>query len=151
MPRLNTASISSQQKTVSSSSPKQRGAKFKSDEIIKDSDNEGDVLPSSNGNQVFESKRKHKDPSIGSLTAKASSAISNGALVRKRKRDTPSAAVLDSSDRLSDSPIHIEVAENATSGRGDNSRGSESGSENEDSVEGSDNELSKTKENITKK
>lgn len=130
MPTLNISSIPSQQKTISSSSPQQQGSKFKSDEIIKDSDDEGDVLPPSNGNQKPESKRKHKDRSIRTLTAKASAAISTGPTTRKRKRDILSAAVIDSSDPLSDS----------------NSSGSESGSGNEDGVEGSDNELSKTKE-----
>lgn len=127
MPTLNISSIPSQQKTISSSSPQQQGSKFKSDDIIKDSD-EGDVLPPSKGNQKPESKRKHKDRSIRTLTAKASAAISTGPPTRKRKRDILSAAVID--DPLSDS----------------NNSGSESGSGNEDSVEGSDNELSKTKE-----
>lgn len=145
MPTLNTSSISSQQNIVSSSSTNQRGSKFKSDEIIKDSDDDGDLLPPSNGNQEPESKRKHKDPSIGLLTAKDSVAIPNGALTRKRKRNTPSAAVIHSSDPLNDSPIYIEVAENATNARVGNSSGSGSGSGNEDSVEGSDNELPKTK------
>lgn len=151
MPTLNTSSISSQQKTVPSSSPQQRGSKFKSDEVIKDSDDEGDVLPPSNGNQKPESKRKHKDPSIKVLTAKASTSISNRTLTRKRKRDTSSAAVIDASDPLSDSPIHTEVAENTTSARLDNVSGIDSGSGNEDSAEDSDNEPSKTKESITKK
>lgn len=127
MPTLKTSSISSQQKTISSSSPQQQGSKFKSDEIIKDSDDERDVLPAINGNQKHESKRKHKDRSI---RTKASAVILTGPTTRKRKRDILSAAVIDSSDPLSDS----------------NSSGSESGSGNEDSVEGSENEISKTKE-----
>lgn len=130
MPTLKTSSISSQQKTISSSSPQQQGSIFKSDEIIKDSDDERDVLPPINGNQKHEShesKRKHKDRSI---RTKASAVILTGPTTRKRKRDMLSAAVIDSSDPLSDS----------------NSSGSESGSGNEDSVEGSDNEISKTKE-----
>lgn len=147
MPKLNTSSISLQQKKVPSFSSEQRGSKFKSDEIIKNSDDEEDVLPPSNGNQEPESKRKHKNPSIRLLTAKASAAISNGALTRKRKRETPSATVVDSSDPLSDSPIHIEVAENATSARVNDSSGSESGSSAEDSYK----KLSKAKENITMK
>lgn len=151
MPTLNTSSTSSQQKTVPSSSPQQRGSKFKSDETIKDSDDEVDVLPPSNGNQKPESKRKHKDPSIRVLMAKASAAISNGARTRKRKRDTSSAAVIDASDPLSDSPIHTEVAENATSARVDNVSGIDNGSGNEDSAEDSHNEPSKTKECMTKK
>lgn len=130
MPTLNISSISSQQKTISSSSPQQLGSKYKSDEIVKDSDDEGDVLPPSNGNQNPESKRKHKDRSIRPLTAKASAAIPTGSLIRKRKRDILSTAVIDSSDSLSDS----------------NSSGSESGSGNEGSVKGSDNELLKAKE-----
>lgn len=127
MPTLKTSSISSRQKTISSSSPRQQGSKFKSDEIIKDSDDERDVLPPINGNQKHESKRKHKDRSI---RTKASAVILTGPTTRKRKRDILSAALIDSSDPLSDS----------------NSSGSESGSGNEDSVEGSENEISKTKE-----
>lgn len=127
MATLKTSSISSQQKTISSSSPPQQGSKFKSDEIIKDSDDERDVLPPINGNQKHESKRKHKDRSI---RTKASAVILTGPTTRKRKRDILSAAAIDSSDPLSDS----------------NSSGSESGSGNEDSVEGSENEISKTKE-----
>lgn len=124
MPTLKTSPISSQQKKISSSSPQQQGSKFKSDEIIKDSDDERDVLPPINGNQKHESKRKHKDRSI---RTKASAVIFTGPTTRKRKRDILSAAVIDS---RSDS----------------NSSGSESGSGNEDSVEGSENEISKTKE-----
>lgn len=130
MPTLNISSISSQQKTISSSSPQQQGSKYKSDEIIKDSDDDGDVLQPSDGNQNPESKRKHKDHSTKTLAAKASAAISTGSLIRKRKRDILSTAVIDSSDSLSDS----------------HGSGSEIGSGNEDSVKGSDNELSKAKE-----
>lgn len=119
MPTLNVSPISSQQKTTSSSTPQQQGSKYKSDEIIKDSDDEGDVLPPSNGNQNSESKRKHKDRSIRTLTAKASAAISTGSLTRKRKRDILSTAVIDSSE------IRSGI---------------------EDSVKGIDNELSKSKE-----
>lgn len=152
MPTLKISSIPSQQKTISSSSPQRQDSKFKSDEIIKDSDDEGDVLPPINGNQKPESKRKHKDRSIRTKASAAIStgpttrerkrdilsaavidssnpAISTGTTTRKRKRDILSAAVIDSSDPLSDSNIS----------------GSESGSGNEDSVEGSD-KLSKTKE-----
>lgn len=148
MPALNTPSISSQKKIFPSSSPKQRGPNYKSDEIVKDSDDEGEVLPPRNGKQESESKRRPKDPAIGLLTAKTSAAISNGAPTRKRKRDTPSAAMVDSSGSLSDSKIHKEVVKNA---QVEISSGSESRSGNEDSAEGSDNELSKTKDVTTKR
>lgn len=130
MHTLNVSSISSQQKIISSSAHQQQGSKFKSDEIIKDSDNDGDVLPPSDGNQNPESKRKHKDRSTKTLAAKASAVISTGSLIRKRKREILTTAVIDSSDSLSDS----------------NGSGSEIGSGNEDSVKGSDNELSKAKQ-----
>lgn len=144
MPALNTLSISSQKKISPSSSPKQRGPKYKSDEIVEDSDDEGEPR---NGKQESESKRKPKDASIGLLTARASAAISNGAPTRKRKRDTPGAATVDSSD----SQIHREIAENVKNAQVEISSGSESRSGNEDSAEGSDNELSKTKEVTTKR
>lgn len=143
MPALNTLSISSQKKIFPSSSPKQRGPKYKSDEIVEDSD-EGEPR---NGKQESESKRKPKDASIGLLTARASAAISNGAPTRKRKRDTPGAAMVDSSD----SQIHREIAENVKNAQVEISSGSESRSGNADSAEGSDNELSKTKEVTTKR
>lgn len=146
MPAINTPFISSQKKISPPSSPKQRGATYKSAEIVKDSDDEeGDVPPLRNG------KHKPENPSIGSLTAKTSAAISNGAPTRKRKRDTPSAAVADSSYSLSNSQIHKEAAENIKSAQAETSSGSESESGNENSPEGSDNELSKTKEVTTKK
>lgn len=152
MPAINTPLISSQKKILPPSSPKQRGATYKSAEIVKDSDDEeGDVPPLRNGKQEPESKHKPENPSIGSLTAKTSAAISNGAPTRKRKRDTPSAAVADSSYSLSNSQIHKEAAENIKSAQAETSSGSESESGNENSPEGSDNELSKTKEVTTKK
>lgn len=151
MPALNTPSISSQKKIFPSSSPKQRGPNYKSDEIVKDSDDKGEVPPPRNGKQESESKRKPKDPAVGLLTAKTSAAISNAASTRKRKRDTPSAVMVDSSDSLSDSKIHKEVAENVKNAQVEISSGSESRSGNEDSAEGSDNELSKTKDVTTKR
>lgn len=149
MPALNTPSTSSQKKP--SPSPKQRGAKYKSDEIVKDSDDEGEVVPQRNGKQESERKRKPENSSIGSLTAKASTAISNGAPTRKRKRDPPSVAMVDSSNALSDIQIYKKAADNAKSAQVEIISGSESGSENEDGVEGSHNELRKTKEVTTKK
>lgn len=165
MPTVKTPSISSQKKIVSSSSPMQQRPIFKSDEIIKDSDDEGKVLPPRNGKQKSESKGEPKDPSIKSMRAKTSPAISHGAPKRKRKRNTPSAA----SDSPSDSQINKEIAENVShskrevrrestsngrngrSARKEISSGRESGSGNEDGVESSDNEFSKINEIITKK
>lgn len=142
MPALNSLSISSREKIFPSSSPKQRGPKYKSDEIVEDDEGEP-----RNGKQESESKRKPKGPSIGLLTARTSVAIPNGAPTRKRKRDTPGAAMVDSSH----SQIHREIAENVENAQVEISSGSESRSGNEDSAEGSDNELSKTKEVTTKR
>lgn len=151
MPALNTPSISSQKQIFPSSSTKQRRSNYKSDEIVKDSDDEGEVLPPRNGKQESKSKRKPKDPTIGLTTAKNSVAILNGAPTRKRKRDTLIAAMVDSRDSLSDSEIHKEVAENAKNAEVEISSESESRSGNEDSAEGSGDELSKTKDVITKR